>query len=147
MAFEIHVDTERNRLNITLTGFASMDDVRRFDADLQQAFARLPTHRGPHQLLYDVSGAKIQSQDVVFALRQLALHSPRTSAFALVNASALAGRQLSRIFLGAAAHPCRDRDDAIRWLDDEAARAPASDRPARSEPQPNDHQSIRKIQP
>jgi hypothetical protein len=117
VAFEIHVDTERNRLSITLTGFASMDDVRRFDDDLRRAFTELPSHRGPHQLLYDVSGAKIQSQEVVNALRQAALHSPRTSAFALVNASALAGRQLSRIFLGAAAHVCQDRDAAVRWLD------------------------------
>ena len=147
MAFEVHVDIKRNRLNITLTGFASMDDVRRFDEDLRQAFARLPTHRGPHQLLYDVSGAKIQSQDVVHALRQLALRSPRKSAFAVVNASALAGRQLSRIFLGGDARICRDRDDAIRWLDAEAARALASAPAAQSEPQPNDPQSIRKVQP
>lgn len=123
MPFEVHVDTKRNRLNITLTGFASIDDVRRFEDDLRAAFTRLPSHRGPHQLLYDVSAAKIQSQEVVHALRQTALHSPRTSAFALVNASALAGRQLSRIFLGAAAHVCHDRDAAIRWLDAEAARA------------------------
>ena len=146
MAFEVHVDAERNRLNITLTGVALMDDVRRFDEDLRQALVRLPTHRGPHQLLYDVSGAKIQSQDVVFALRQLARHTP-TSAFALVNASALAVRQLSRIFLGAAAQLCHHRDDAIRWLDAEAARALPSDHPAQSEQQPNNHQLIRKVQP
>jgi hypothetical protein len=120
MAFAIHVDTERNRLSITLTGFASIADVERFEDELRQAFTRLPSHRGPHQLLYDVSGAKIQSQDVVLELRRLALHSPRTSAFALVNASALAGRQLSRIFLGAAAYVCDDRDEAIRWLDGKA---------------------------
>ena len=119
--FEIHVDKPRHRLHITLTGFASMDDVRQFEDELHQALVQLPGHRGPHQLLYDVSAAKIQSQDVVQALRELALRSPRTSAFALVNASALAGRQLSRIFLGAIFHPCADRDEAIRWLDAQVA--------------------------
>jgi hypothetical protein len=119
--FEIHVDKLRHRLHITLTGFASMEDVRQFEGELQRALDRLSTHRGPHQLLYDVSAAKIQSQDVVHALRELALRSPRTSAFALVNASALAGRQLARIFHGAAFHPCADREEAIGWLDAQAA--------------------------
>ena len=117
MPFEVHADRERNRLHITLTGFASLDDVARFEEDLRRALECLPADLGPHQLLYDVSAAQIQSQEVVEALRRLALLSPRTSAFALVNASALAGRQLRRIFLGADVHLCRDRNEAIRWLD------------------------------
>jgi len=54
---------------------------------------------------------------VVQALRQLALASPPTSAFALVNASTLAGRQLNRIFSGIDIHVSSDRADAISWLD------------------------------
>jgi hypothetical protein len=101
---------------------ASLDDVKQFELDLQRAVDALPKLRGPHQLLYDVSGATIQSQDVVQALRRLALASPRTSAFALVNASALAGRQLSRIFSGIDLHISADRNAAIRWLDAQAVR-------------------------
>ena len=117
MAFEVRAEPERNRIHITLEGFASLDDVKQFARDLQRAVDTLPTYRGPHQLLYDLSEAKVQSQDVVQALRQLALASPPTSAFALVNASTLAGRQLNRIFSGIDIHVSSDRADAISWLD------------------------------
>lgn len=120
MAFEVREDLRAHRIHVTLTGFATLDDVERFDEALQRAITRLPAHRGPHQLLYDVSGAKIQSQEVVQALRSLALGSPRTSAFALVNASALAGRQLARIFEGIPVEICRDLPDALRFLDERA---------------------------
>ena len=122
MAFEVRAEPERNRIHITLEGFASLDDVKQFARDLQQAVDTLPTYRGPHQLLYDVSEAKVQSQDVVQALRQLALASPRSSAFALVNASTLAGRQLNRIFSGIDMHVSSNRADAISWLDAQGVR-------------------------
>ncbi|GAA0332648.1 hypothetical protein GCM10009087_48570 [Sphingomonas oligophenolica] len=120
MAFEVRAERERNRLHISLVGMASVDDVKQFELDLQRAVDALPAYRGPHQLRYDVSGAAIQSQDVVQALRLLALASPRTSAFALVNGSALAGRQLRRIFSGIDVHTSADRDAAISWLDSQA---------------------------
>jgi hypothetical protein len=120
VVFEVRAEPERNRILVTLEGFASLDDVKQFERDLQRAIDALPTNRGPHQLMYDVSAAKIQTQDVVHALRELALASPRTSAFALVNASALAGRQLGRIFFGIDARVSPDRGDAIRWLDAQA---------------------------
>ena len=122
MAFEVRAEPERNRIHIALEGFASLDDVKQFARDLQQAVDTLPTYRGPHQLLYDVSEAKVQSQDVVQALRQLALASPRSSAFALVNASTLAGRQLNRIFSGIDMHVSSNRADAISWLDAQGVR-------------------------
>ena len=122
MAFEVRAEPERNRIHITLEGFAALDDVKQFARDLQQAVDTLPTYRGPHQLLYDVSEAKVQSQDVVQALRQLALASPRSSAFALVNASTLAGRQLNRIFSGIDMHVSSNRADAISWLDAQGVR-------------------------
>ena len=117
MTFEVETDARKNRIIVTLTGFATLETVRRFEADFRRALDRLSPRRGAHQLIYDVSRAKIQSQDVVDALRQLALHSPRTSAFALVNASALAGRQLRRIFDGMEVQICRERQSAIDWLD------------------------------
>jgi len=121
VAFEVQAEPERNRIHITLEGFASLDDVKQFERDLQRAIDTLPNYHGPHQLLYDVSEAKVQSQDVVQALRQLALASPRTSAFALVNASTLAGRQLNRIFAGIDIHVSTDRNAAVSWLDAQAA--------------------------
>ena len=114
--FEVQVETARNRIYVALTGFASLEDVQQFENDLKRALDRLPANRGPHQMLYDVSGAQIQSQDVVRALRRFALDCPPTSAFALVNGSALAGRQLSRIFRGIAVHACGDREEAVKWL-------------------------------
>jgi len=122
VAFEVRAEPERNRIHITLEGFAALDDVKQFARDLQQAVDTLPTYRGPHQLLYDVSEAKVQSQDVVQALRQLALASLRSSAFALVNASTLAGRQLNRIFSGIDMHVSSNRADAISWLDAQGVR-------------------------
>lgn len=104
-----------------MTGFATIEDVKRFEQELQRARDRMPKNSGAHQLLYDVSRATIQSQDVVQALRDLAIHSPLKSAFALVNASALAGRQLDRIFSGIDVHRCRDRREAEIWLDGQTA--------------------------
>lgn len=117
MAFEVRADQRANRIYVTLSGFASIDDVAAFGRELDLALSHLPSHRRPHQMLYDVSEAKIQSQDVVQALRRLALQSPRTAAFALVNPSALAGRQLSRIFEDIPVEVCRDRAAAAAWLD------------------------------
>ncbi|TCM02926.1 hypothetical protein [Sphingomonas sp. PP-CC-3G-468] len=65
---------------------ASLDDVEQFERDLRRAVDSLPAYRGPHQLLYDVTGATVPSQEVVQALRRLALAFPRTSAFVLINA-------------------------------------------------------------
>ncbi|RVT93552.1 hypothetical protein [Sphingomonas crocodyli] len=116
--FEVEALPHRNRLHVTLRGFASLADVEKFAEDLERARKRLPANGGAHQLLYDVSPAQIQSQDVVLALRQLVLQSPRKSAFALVNASALAGRQLRRIFDGIELKIFDDLGAANAWLDD-----------------------------
>jgi len=124
--FEVEVDCARNRLYVSLSGFALIASIEQFDADLRAALAALGRGREPHQLLYDVSAAKIQSQDVVSALRMLVRRSPRTSAFALVNASALAGRQLRRIFEGAGPVIFADRASAIEWLDRQSAIGTAS---------------------
>ena len=122
MAFEVEADPEKNRITVTLTGFATIDDVTRFEQELHRAHDMLHKDGGAHQLLYDVSAATIQSQDVVQALRDLAAHSPAKAACALVNASALAGRQLERIFSGIEVHRSKDRQDAESWLDMQAAR-------------------------
>ena len=122
MAFDVRADQQTNRIYITLSGFATIEDVTAFGRELEHAVGRLQSYRGPHQMLYDVSEAKIQSQDVVQALRELALQSPRTSAFALVNASALAGRQLSRIFDGIPVEVCRNHAEAAQWLDAQVSR-------------------------
>jgi hypothetical protein len=127
--FEVQVDPQKNRIVVALTGFASIDDVRQFEYDLRHAYSMLPTHKGHHQLLYDVSGAMIQAQAVVEALRDLAIHSPPKSAFALVNASALAGRQLGRIFSGINHHSSMDRRDAENWLDGQLKKPPLSSLP------------------
>ena len=116
--FEVTADCAANRLYVTLTGFASADHVERFGRDLATALLALPRERGSHQLLYDVSSAKIQSQEIVAAMRELVRATPKVSAFALVNASALAGRQLRRIFAGLDPMIFQRRDDAIAWLDE-----------------------------
>ncbi len=120
MGFEVQTNPEKNRIIVTLTGFATLDDVKRLEQELLRADDLLPKFRGAHQLLYDISGATIQSQEVVDALRDLATHSPAKSAFALINTSALAARQLDRIFLGIDLHRSRDRHEAETWLDRQA---------------------------
>ncbi len=114
--FSVETDLGRNRVLITLVGFATFQDVERFRLELVYALSTLPAHRGPHQILYDVSQAKIQSQEVVSALHDIAANSPKSAAFALVNASALAGRQLRRIFVHANFHIFEERHKAILWL-------------------------------
>jgi len=46
VAFEVQAEPERNRIHITLEGFASLDDVKQFERDLQRAIDTLPNYRG-----------------------------------------------------------------------------------------------------
>lgn len=115
--FRVQVQQAVNRIVIQLTGFATLDDVARFRRDLDAAFEALSHHGSQHQFLYDASEARIQSQEVVEALRALVLRSPRSDAFALVNASALAGRQLGRIFADVKLRTFGNLQEATVWLD------------------------------
>ena len=107
----------RQRIHVTLSGFALSVHVRQFERDLVVARQGISATSGGYQVLYDVSSATIQSQEVVAQLRQLVRTSPPTSAFALVNASALAGRQLRRIFAGREPVIFDSVDEATAWLD------------------------------
>ncbi|WP_157035858.1 hypothetical protein [Sphingobium chungbukense] len=117
MAFRVEIEPGRNRVRITLSGFATIDDVYQMERDFLSSLSRMPKNGAMYQLLYDVSEARIQSQEVVAELHDLCRRSPRVSACALVNASALAGRQLGRIFEGLGPTIFNDYGAAVEWLD------------------------------
>lgn len=84
---------------------------------MSNARALLDPSRGPLQLLYDVSGTHVQSQEVV---RAIVVSAPKTSAFALIDAGAIAGQQLKRIFTGVEVFICENELKALTWLSSES---------------------------
>ena len=115
--FSVQADRLRRRLVVKLRGFAKSADLPVFEDDLAKAEETLGGRDGTLQLLYDVSDAQIQSQEIVAALRRIAIRSSKRKAIALVNGSSLAGRQLRRILSGADYREFASFEEAAAWLD------------------------------
>ena len=101
-SFTIELDPSRDLVRIRLSGFFSVDDVGRFQAELQLAHRRLGCGRGGGPLtINDISGMAIQSQDVVARWSAfLADPAHRSRRLAFVVGSTLARVQLQRAIGG-----------------------------------------------
>jgi len=113
--FEVTIDTARKLLRVTLTGFFDVQDVEALEAEKVLALRRLAVAPNQHLTLVDVSGCKLQPQDVFHAF-QSAIGDPRYMAkrIAFVTGSSLARMQVRRMLL---------RDDAAFFDTIEAAEA------------------------
>ena len=126
-SFTIEIDPARDLVRIRLSGFFSVDDVGRFQAELLVAHRRLGCGRkGGPLTINDISDMAIQSQDVVARWSAfLADPAHRSRRLAFVVGSTLARMQLQRVIGGRDAKVFTAADDAEQWLFAEAASAAA----------------------
>jgi hypothetical protein len=115
--FSFDVDPSRDLLRTRLSGFFTPDDMAAYVAARRDAFAQLRCPINRHLALTDVTGMKIQSQEMVAAFSAV-LADPSTQArrLAFVVATSLARSQLQRA-LGSRAAACFTTDrEAAQWL-------------------------------
>jgi hypothetical protein len=117
-------------IEVKLDGLCTMAEFQAFTVELRNAIAKFPSGARPAATLYDFTGATIQTQEVVLAMKALAEHpSMKHRTVAMYTEGVLARQQAKRI--------CENRDnmfvfstrnDAIDWI---ASRRPISHSPAR----------------
>lgn len=122
--FEITTDPIRNQLDVVLSGFFTVDDVRRYHAGVNAATGTLSGLPRDQQMVCDVSEMCIQSQEVVAAFQQV-MADPRyrQRRVAFVAASTLARKQVQRVIGARTAAILASRAEALAWLDARAAHA------------------------
>ena len=116
--FTIELDPSRDLVRIRLSGFFSVDDVERFQAELLLAHRRLGCgRRGGPLTINDISDMAIQSQDVMVRWGAfLADPAHRSRRLAFVVGSTLARMQLQRAIGSRDAMVFTAADEAERWL-------------------------------
>ena len=122
-SFTIEIDPSRDLVRIRLSGFFSVDDIGRFQAELLLAHRRLGCgRRGGPLTINDISNMAIQSQDVVARWGAfLADPAHRSRRLAFVVGSTLARMQLQRTINGRDAKVFTAADEAEQWLFAEVA--------------------------
>ena len=105
-------------IEVKLEGLCSMAEFQAFTVELRNAIAKFPNGARPPSTLYDFTGATIQTQEVVLAMKALAEHPSMTHRnVAMYTEGVLARQQAKRI--------CENRDnmfvfstrgDAIDWI-------------------------------
>ena len=105
-------------IEVKLDGLCSMAEFQAFTAELRGEIARFPIGARPPATLYDFTGATIQTQEVVLAMKALAEHPSMTHRrVAMYTDGVLARQQAKRI--------CENRDnmfvfptrvEAIEWI-------------------------------
>ena len=124
--FKIQVDPLRDLVRIRMSGFFATSDVERFIEERRRAHAQLRCAPNQHLTLNDVSGMKIQSQEVVAAFQAMMAESGyRSRRLAFVVSSTLARSQLMRACVGRDMRCFEDVASAERWLFGEAVEGQA----------------------
>jgi len=115
--FHIDVDSARNLVRITMSGFYSAADIEAFLVAREAAHRRLACAPNAHLTLNDLRGMKIQSQDAVVAFRRL-LADPayRSRRLAFVIDRTLARAQLERALADRDARCFSSCEEAEAWL-------------------------------
>jgi len=115
--FTVRAEPSRDLIRITMSGFFTPDDVEAFYAARAAEHARLTCGPNQHITLNDLSGMKVQAQDIVGTFQSL-LADPayRSRKLAFVVDRTLARSQLMRALNGRTAKCFEDRATAERWL-------------------------------
>lgn len=115
--FAIETRPDRTLLDVRMTGFFTLDDVQRYRSAITAASRELGGDPGQQLMLCDISGMRIQTQDVVEAFRQNMadpLYARRR--VALIVSATLARTQAQRVIGRRDARMFTCRADAERWL-------------------------------
>ncbi len=125
-AFSITVDPARDFVVMRLSGFFTLADLGRFEAERRVAFARLRCGANQHRTLVDTSRISVQTQGMVTRFGA-AISAPafRARRIAFITASSLARSQLQRAIGARDARVFTDEGDATEWLFADVASAAA----------------------
>jgi len=115
--FHVEADPTRDLVRIRLSGFFTQDDIHAFLEARRAAHARLLCGPNRHLTINDVTGMKIQSQDIVVAFRDM-LSAPeyQSRRLAFVVGPTLARSQLMRTLVNRTARCFEDAASAEAWL-------------------------------
>jgi hypothetical protein len=115
--FNIELDPARKLLFVELSGFYTVADVHRYHAAVHAATARLGGMPSAQRMVCDISGMRIQTQDVVQAFSGV-MADPKYKhrKVALVVASTLARMQAQRTTGARDAQFFASREEAEAWL-------------------------------
>lgn len=96
--YKITTNEELRLIEVKLDGLCSMQEFQSFTVDLRSVIARFPAGPRPPATLYDFTGATIQSQEVILAMKALAEHPTMTHRrVAMYTEGVLARQQAKRI--------------------------------------------------
>lgn len=130
--FHVEADPTRDLVRIRLSGFFTQDDIQAFLDARRVAHAQLRCGRNQHLTINDVTGMKIQSQEIVAAFRDM-LSAPeyQSRRLAFVTGPTLARSQLMRTLVNRNAQCFDDYAAAEAWLfSADAGEVPVSPRRA-----------------
>jgi hypothetical protein len=115
--FHVEADPTRDLVRIRLSGFFTADDIEAFLEARRLAHAQLRCRPNRHLTINDVTGMKIQSQDIVAAFRDM-LSAPeyQSRRLAFVTGPTLARSQLMRTLVNRTARCFDDHAAAEAWL-------------------------------
>ncbi len=131
----IEPDFAAGLLSVTLHGFFSIDNVASMRFDLRAGIKELMRRPGDHVSLYDIRECKIQSQEVVSALRAMSdAKGVVARRVAVVTGSSLMRRQLPRILVDREARFFQDLEGAREWLLEKPSRSNSTSQAARPIP-------------
>ena len=115
--FSIQVDPLRDLVRIRMSGFFTLADIEDFLAERQRAHQSLRCGPNQHVTVNDVSGMKIQAQEIVAAFNaMLAAPEHRSRRLAFVTGPTLARLQLLRAAAGRYVRCFDDVASAEAWL-------------------------------
>lgn len=98
--YAIVADPARKLIRISFMGFWGADTMARFVTDEQAAVSSLGCEVGSHLVLADVSGAMLQSQDVVAAFHRFIAEAKfKAARLAFVTGNAALRMQARRLLL------------------------------------------------
>jgi hypothetical protein len=125
----IIANTDLRFIEVKLEGLCSLAEFQAFTVELRGEIARFPYGAQPPATLYDFTGATIQTQEVVLAMKALAEHPSMTHRrVAMYTEGVLARQQAKRI--------CENRDnmfvfptrkEAIDWIASRQVSAPTGE--------------------
>ena len=122
--YRIEINRDLDLLDVTLLGFFELDDIAAMRLDLIDAIGLLRCPTGGHLALYDVRETKIQSQQVVQALRAMSDRKGIIARrIAVVTGSSLMKMQIPRILVNRESACFDNRTTAKAWLRPPAAPA------------------------
>ena len=116
-SYSIDPDPVTGVLAVTLFGFFSVSDIAALRVELLEGIASIGRRPGTHLSLYDIRECKIQSQDVVRALRAMSdTKGVVARRLAVVAGNSLMKMQLSRILVDRETRLFADVGPAMDWL-------------------------------